>query len=236
MPHRMRSLLCALLACLTVPCVRAAGLHPAPLDGHSVCLACHGNYASGEHVHPAIQQGCEYCHKVENRADATYVLSAAESVCRECHHDPMPEHVHFPYASGMCLRCHNPHASASPHLLRANLNRVCLDCHLYVAGKALSRYMPAIQLTADNTVGHPFARHPVSGKPDPLSGGEMSCISCHQAHGATKLHLLKMGSEIPSDALNQNTETKDMCEKCHLRLWGLEGSTQGKHHKRKARH
>ena len=30
----------------------------------------------------------------------------------------------------------------------------------------------------------------------------------------------KMASE---DALNHNLETKDMCTKCHLRLWGLEG-------------
>jgi len=43
---------------------------------------------------------------------------------------------------------------------------------------------------------------------------------------ATNLHYLKMGAEIPEDALNQNTETKDMCHKCHLILWGLDGKVK----------
>jgi hypothetical protein len=49
-----------------------------------------------------------------------------------------------------------------------------------------------------------------------------------------QLHQLRMGSEIPEDALNQNTETKDMCEKCHMKLWGIEGDEKAKSkHKRK---
>jgi len=42
-----------------------------------------------------------------------------------------------------------------------------------------------------------------------------------------------MASEIPEDALNQNSETKDMCHKCHLRLWGLDGAEYGKRNKKK---
>jgi len=82
--------------------------------------------------------------------------------------------------------------------------------------------MPTIVLTDNNTMGHPYQGHPVSGSRDPLIGGEMSCLSCHQAHGGAQLHLLKTAAEIPEDALNQNTETKDMCRKCHLRLWGMD--------------
>jgi hypothetical protein len=38
-----------------------------------------------------------------------------------------------------------------------------------------------------------------------------------------------MGAEIPGDALNQNTEIRDMCEECHMKLWGVEGEkTQSK--------
>jgi hypothetical protein len=40
-----------------------------------------------------------------------------------------------------------------------------------------------------------------------------------------------MGAEIPEDALNQNTEVRDMCEKCHMKLWGVEGA--GTQRKRK---
>jgi hypothetical protein len=42
-----------------------------------------------------------------------------------------------------------------------------------------------------------------------------------------------MGDEIPEDALNQNTETKDMCEKCHMKLWGMD-RTSGR--KKKSKH
>jgi len=122
------------------------------------------------------------------------------------------------------MRCHDPHASRYPRLLRAKVNDVCLDCHLQGRVKTVSRYSPTIELSSDYRIGHPYARHPVRGAPDPLSGEEMSCLSCHLPHGGNKLHQLKMGAEIPEDALNQNTETRDMCEKCHMKLWGMKGA------------
>ncbi|HEV2395344.1 MAG TPA: cytochrome c3 family protein [Candidatus Sulfotelmatobacter sp.] len=143
-------------------------------------------------------------------------------------------HVHFPYAAGMCLRCHAPHNSTKPNLLRLNINEICLDCHLQHPGRAASASMPTIELNGSNSAGHPYLGHPVSEVPDPLQGGEMSCLSCHLAHGGTKPHLLKMGAQIPGDALNQNTETRDLCEACHLRLWGLpDGKARRKHNKQK---
>ena len=57
-------------------------------------------------------------------------------------------------------------------------------------------------------------------------------MSCHLAHGGGKAHYLKMASEIPEDALNQNIETKDMCTQCHMRLWGLEGAVEKKKQKK----
>jgi predicted CXXCH cytochrome family protein len=153
--------------------------------------------------------------------------------CRECHVAVPMLHPHLQYASGMRTRCHDPHASKFPGLLRARLNDVCLDCHLLGRVKHPSRYLPTIELTADYRFGHPYARHPVNGSPDPISGGEISCIGCHQPHEGNKLHQLKMGDEIPEDALNQNTETKDLCEKCHMKLWGMDGAGAGKKGKKK---
>ena len=94
--------------------------------------------------------------------------------------------------------------------------------------------MPTIALSGDRQGGHPYAGHPVSGRADPLAGGEMSCISCHLAHGGTLDHHLKMAASIPEDALNQNTETKDMCRECHSVLWGQNGAS-GKKGKKKAK-
>jgi predicted CXXCH cytochrome family protein len=224
-----------LVVWLLGPWLGYAVSHPARLEENSNCLECHADHSTGAHVHPAVQRGCTSCHSVENREDATYVvLKPAKSiVCLECHQSSTYQEPHFPYASRMCLRCHNPHTSENPRMLRTKVNELCLDCHLANGKRAPSRYLPTIELTANNSIGHPYVRHPVSGSHDPLTGGEMSCTSCHLPHGGTKLHHLKMGSEIPEDALNQNTETKDMCTKCHMALWRLDGYESGKRKKRK---
>lgn len=211
-----------------------AGPHPARVDERSNCLACHADHATGDYVHPAVKGGCISCHKIENQDDKSYltVQPKESDGCRTCHPAALLQHPHFPYASGMCTRCHDPHASRYPRLLRAKVNDVCLDCHLQGRVKTVSRYSPTIELTADYRFGHPYARHPVSGYPDPISGTEMSCLSCHLPHGGNKLHQLKMGAEIPEDALNQNTETRDICEKCHMKLWGMEGAGTKGHRKK----
>jgi predicted CXXCH cytochrome family protein len=198
--------------------------HPARVDEHTDCSPCHADHASGDHVHLALKSGCTACHEIENRDDASYiaVLPKESHGCITCHPSAAVAHPHFPYASGMCIRCHDPHASPYPGLLRAKVNDLCLDCHLQSAAKHDSRYLPTIELTTDHRFGHPYARHPVTGTLDPLSGAEMSCISCHLPHGGNKLHQLKMGAEIPEDALNHNIETQDMCEKCHMKLWGIQ--------------
>jgi predicted CXXCH cytochrome family protein len=200
----------------------------------SNCLQCHAEHARGEHVHAAVIQGCTNCHSLESTGDLTRVaLKKRDSgLCQQCHAPQRFERVHLPYALGMCTRCHDPHTSSNPMLLRRRVNELCLECHLANSDDAPSHDLPTIDLSPDNTIGHPYERYPVSGYVDPIRGGEMSCISCHMPHGGNMLHYLKMGSEIPEDALNRNSETKDMCHMCHLRLWGLEGSAKGKKKKR----
>ena len=234
-----RFVLRVMLACLAGACLCYANSHPVRVDANSNCLECHADRAKGDHVHPAVTMGCTSCHSIETREDATdVVLKQSKGVaCFECHEPAAFLYPHLPYASGMCTRCHNPHASANAHLLRAKANDLCLSCHLSTPETVASRYMPTITLTANNSMGHPYERHPVSGSHDPLTGGEMTCMSCHQAHGGTQLHLLKAAAEIPEDALNHDTETKDMCRQCHLLMWGLEGtSLKNKKSKKKKNH
>lgn len=233
MTHR-RLMVRVLAFGLLAVCRCWAGQHPVPVTETSDCLECHADYGTGDHVHPAVKRGCMACHRVDNRANGTYVdLKPADSViCLNCHRADGSANIHFPYRSGMCTRCHNPHASANEALLRAKVNELCLDCHLRRADSVPSRYLPTIGLVEDNSRGHPYQRHPVSGSGDPIRGGEMSCLSCHLPHGGTKEHYLRMAAEIPEDALNHNTETDDMCRKCHMILWGLDGKA-GKKHKKK---
>lgn len=228
---RRRLLLTLIL--LIIPRLCQAGAHPTKVDDRTNCLECHADYKTAAHVHAPVKQGCLSCHIIETRGDETYVVlkSGNPALCQQCHKAETPSLTHFPYGAGMCTRCHAPHGADSPRLLRSKVNTLCLECHLRNSKVAESRYLPTIDLSLNNTMGHPYERHPVTGVTDPLTGSEMSCLSCHLAHGGAKLHYLKMGSEIPEDALNQNTETNDMCHKCHLRLWGLDNLPKKRKHR-----
>ncbi|MGO8795167.1 MAG: cytochrome c3 family protein [Candidatus Sulfotelmatobacter sp.] len=218
------------LTCLFSTCLCLAAEHPTRIDESSNCLECHADKIQGDHVHPALKKPCTTCHLVENKGELTEVSVRQLNpvVCFSCHQQKSFLCSHFPYAEGNCLSCHDPHASANPRLLRAKVNDLCLGCHLRTSQSVPSRYLPTIALTDNNTMGHPYARHPVSAKADPLRGGELCCISCHMPHGGGKVHLSRMGGEIPEDAINQNTETYDLCTKCHRLLWGISGGPFGK--------
>ena len=231
----IRAAVYLLLGGALVAQLSAADPHPVRVDENTDCTQCHADHASGDHVHAALKRGCISCHKIANHDDATFVAVPPKESndCRECHKALFVRHPHFPYAAGMCTRCHDPHASRYARLLRTKVNDLCLDCHLQSKAKLVSRYVPTIELTEDHRLGHPYVRHPVTGPQDPITGGEMSCVSCHLPHGGNKLHQLRMGSEIPEDALNQNTETRDMCEKCHMKLWGVDGLAKGRHKRKR---
>ncbi|MGA8866546.1 MAG: cytochrome c3 family protein [Candidatus Sulfotelmatobacter sp.] len=217
------------LVCLTSVWLCQAAQHPTRIDENTNCLECHADKMQGQHVHPALKKGCTSCHLVENKGELTDVsIRQSEPViCFSCHQQISFPYSHFSYATGNCLRCHDPHASANPRLLKAKVNDLCLGCHLRTPQSVPSRYLPTVALSDNNTTGHPYAGHPVSGKADPLRGTELCCISCHMPHGGGKIHLLRMGGEIPEDAINQNTETADMCTRCHRALWGLDGGASG---------
>jgi predicted CXXCH cytochrome family protein len=207
---------------------------PRSPEAQAECLRCHAEYAAGKHVHSAVRIGCGNCHVVEHQGETSRVVlkKADGGLCQQCHAPQRFERVHLPYGLGMCTRCHDPHKSENPMMLRRSVNELCLECHLRGSNDAPEHDLPVIELSIDNRMGHPYERHPVSGYIDPIRGEEMSCMSCHLAHGGAMANLLKMGSEIPEDALNRNSETKDMCHMCHLRLWGLDGSVEGKKKKR----
>ena len=219
-----RVLLVLRIVLITLPSVYLcyAAEHPTRIEENSNCFECHANKVEGKYVHTAIKQGCTVCHVIENKGDTTYVtVKQSPSVCFACHQQEVFLYEHLPYSSGWCLRCHDPHASGSPNLVRGNVNDLCLACHLKYPESVASRDLPTIVLTVDRIMGHPYAQHPVSGKPDALTGLELSCVSCHTPHGGAKRPLLKMGEQIPEDAVNQTTETNDMCRKCHMVLWGV---------------
>jgi predicted CXXCH cytochrome family protein len=118
--------------------------------------------ATGNHVHAAVTMGCPSCQSIENCEGVAYVVvkPAKTIVCFECYPPEPFLYPHFPYASGDCVRCHNPHVAANPNLLRAQVNELCLKCHLRSPDSVPSPYMPTIALTSNQRLGHPYETHP----------------------------------------------------------------------------
>lgn len=82
-------------------------------------------------LHPALEDGCEGCHTVEDGVLGTMPLKEA---CYSCHDnfeeaggDREKWHVHAPVADGECTSCHEPHFSTRLKLLKKD--RICFECH-----------------------------------------------------------------------------------------------------------
>jgi len=82
-------------------------------------------------LHPALEDGCEGCHTVEDGALGTMDLKEA---CYSCHDnfeeaggDREKWYVHAPVADGECTSCHEPHFSTRRKLLKSD--KICFECH-----------------------------------------------------------------------------------------------------------
>lgn len=215
-----------------------AGDHPTPLAPDTTpaqCLSCHKDKGSGKSVHSAIAMGCTVCHQVNRRGDSSTVTLTAppEQICFNCHTRTEAKVVHKPYANGQCIVCHDPHATDHKRQLRAELNKLCLECHMERSDigariRVLGRHeytpaewqsIPKIQLDVELQKGHPTARHPVSGARANGNPGEgISCLSCHLPHASPSPKLLP--------ARKRSGVT--LCSECHTRKPGLPGN-QGNH-------
>ena len=94
--------------------------HP-ELPKASECLSCHAEKTKGLSIHFDFAQSCTVCHAVsvaDGKTSITLVLPK-EKICYSCHEKAAMDAV--PYMKGECLSCHDPHNSARPHLLKANV-------------------------------------------------------------------------------------------------------------------
>lgn len=114
-----------ILRCLVISILSLGGRafaadHPA-LPQHSECLSCHADKTKGQSVHFDFTHACTVCHVVnvaDGKTSITLVLSK-EKICYSCHEKAAMDNV--PYMKGACVFCHDPHNSARPYLLHANV-------------------------------------------------------------------------------------------------------------------
>jgi predicted CXXCH cytochrome family protein len=165
----------------------------------ATCTECHGQKASGQVVHAAVQAGCETCHAVETDEEETFVHLTADGneLCLVCHEEKRAQAtqiaLHRPLRNGKCVECHEPHSSSNTYLLRraseggeaaANL---CLGCHKDIAGQVAKQVSHAAMDMGCSTCHVTHRAEPASNpegifhltKPDPAL-----CLDCHDAKDA----------------------------------------------------
>ncbi len=184
----MKSILASLVAApLIVVAASAARFQAAPHPDlgtdpvtPAMCAECHADaqesMQKGGHA-PLVAQ-CPLCHDITGATETPYLRLTGAQLCDKCHRLPIQ------------------HGAPPPESIEmsAGVN----------AGRAVLPVNRQVRVD-DRLRGHPVSNHPIANVPDPLhSGRELSCRTCHVAHGAAPRMFafeIKPGENI--------------CKKCH---------------------
>jgi len=161
------------------------------------CTKCHQAHGSEKEKllfpkgHPFIyDKSCDPCHQANPPAGKVLLAAEGEKLCFMCHadiEDLLKKKIVHQVAKD-CTLCHLAHVSNLAKLLPKSSEQLCSDCH------------PNIGL-------HPVGRHPISGVTDPRFSKErksLTCLSCHNPHGAEYEGLLFA-----------DKTTGELCLSCH---------------------
>jgi predicted CXXCH cytochrome family protein len=194
-----------------------------------ICITCHtdvGGTAKLPGAHPPAAAGdCAGCHDPHGADAAALLSSSAADLCLSCH-DTVASAVkqaspHAP-APANCTLCHDAHGTPHRRQLRAAVNLLCQSCHLGTPSSAdmksafLQRELPeaevrfvrdARRISLDPLArhGHPTASHPVAASEGGAGNTPLTCVSCHQPHGASTRQLFQFGAR----------GAMDLCISCH---------------------
>lgn len=173
-----------------------------------ICLTCHNmnlRYGAKPVQHPPFKQrACLACHVPHASDNPKNTRLPLPYLCMNCHpiiaRDMAASVLHPPFSQAWCVACHNPHAENHPRMVKAPKDStqpfvdLCFTCH----GSAQAR-LRAIDL---------HISHPVGGKKvDPITGKQLTCVSCHHPHGTNNPRMWKRDRDY-------------LCLGCHRRLTG----------------
>jgi DmsE family decaheme c-type cytochrome len=233
----MNRLAAALILLLSAQFVWAQKSAPAPTEktfiGSEMCGVCHEDIGKAflKSPHEAVEKGdkhgftgkaCESCHGPGSKHAETLSpadirnpskISTAETdrVCMACHNNQTSNtgRINASHArnSISCTACHSMHAHGTDGLVArkpAALNTLCESCH--------------IDVKAAFTL--PF-KHPVLQN-------AMTCVDCHNPHGAIKAPLLRLANANELGCFNCHADKRGPftfehavvrqggCEGCHM--------------------
>ena len=87
-----------------------------------------------------------------------------------------------PHQVPVCIECHQPHGNEDAQLLLTRSSQLCAGCH-----------------ESAHRVSHPIGEEVI----DPRTGESVTCLSCHQLHGAEFAKYLPLNPDMA------------LCIQCH---------------------
>jgi DmsE family decaheme c-type cytochrome len=122
---------------------------------NALCASCHPSQDASLRQKPfthRIDRGglsCVSCHEPHGRRgrESLRLTRVGELPCVTCHAEKRGPFV-FEHPAGVvsrdCQTCHEPHGSSNPkQLVRARLDRLCLECHSTLAANTLGSQPPS---------------------------------------------------------------------------------------------
>jgi predicted CXXCH cytochrome family protein len=184
-----------------------------------------------------VGMGCESCHQAASADNKTTLRlrAAGGDLCAKCHEIRKNAVLHGPYQAGQCLICHNPHGGAYEAQTRADVNTLCLSCHMLnqpdarvnVPAKMVSLldgrvYDLASWQNAPKIGGGHAESHlprktsaPVTAKDPGKPGAEPTCLTCHDPHSSQVQHLLRAAGP-QKEVKSQRSKVKRPSQVCHV--------------------
>jgi len=168
------------------------------------CTACHSGHASSRKyiLKNHTSKLCTTCHddKAHNVEGKPFVHPVIEGIgCEACHesHYSKSEKLLLEKPNKLCTACHVKQKSRSSREVIKLFGKIDID------RSELDGYKKII-LSSDRTRGHPQRGHIVAGNVTPESmkkkrrrgltfSGEMTCLSCHDAHNGAAPWLFADG-------------------------------------------
>jgi predicted CXXCH cytochrome family protein len=163
-------------------------------------------------LHPALNDGCDGCHLLEN---GKLKMKEQREACYACHDDfgktaeGERRYLHEPVAKGECTSCHDPHHSRLPKLQKDA--KGCLACHdSYPAQGSVHRPVRSGQCAACHDP------HAGEAPKQLVRKGNGLCLGCHlhsHAHHrgeASGGPMTSLSPDIPRDGRRLS------CLACHL--------------------
>ncbi|RME23174.1 MAG: hypothetical protein D6800_10210 [Candidatus Zixiibacteriota bacterium] len=158
-----------------------------------VCTRCHSNIkkiAAEPYAHNLTDSlACLHCHNPHASSTNTLLAAPQSVTCLKCHFkgpeyaEKTPEQI-LTHDGMDCTNCHQPHGSPTEHFFAREGIALCTGCH------------------EDAHKGsHPLGPDVI----DPRTKKPMTCLSCHQLHGAKFKPYLPLSPDM------------DLCIQCHRR-------------------